>query len=343
MTTETKNDTILIVDDEEAIRRILKKMLNKHGYPCLEAECATQALQQLRNNNVALAVLDICMPHTSGLELLPEIKNQHPDIAVVMATAVIEPNVIIECMKEGAQDYIVKPYELDKVLRSFEIVLHKRQLALTMKKFQEKLIGKVEQQQTEIHRLFLGSIESLVCALESKDKYTAGHSRRVCEFTQIIAKHFGLPDADLEDIHYGALLHDVGKIAINQNIQNKPGKLTEEEYEYIMTHSQIGPSIVKPIANENIVNIIKYHHTRYDGRGRNQELFGMQLPLGVRIVTLADAFDAMTSARPYRKTLTLEEALAEVKRCSGTQFDPAIVEVFLKIPHFELLSIIALD
>jgi putative two-component system response regulator len=343
MTTETKNETILIVDDEEPIRRILKKMLSRQGYPCLEADCATQALQQLGHNSVALAVLDICMPHTSGLELLPEIKIQHPDTAVVMATAVIEPNIIIECMKEGAQDYIVKPYELDKVLRSFEIVLHKRQLALTMKQFQEKLKGKVEEQQTEIRRLFLGSIESLVCALESKDKYTAGHSRRVCELTLMIAKYLGVPVADLEDIHYGALLHDVGKIAINPDIQNKPGKLTDEEYEHIMTHAQIGPSIVKPIANENIVNVIRYHHTRYDGHGKNQTLFGTQLPLGVRIVTLADSFDAMTSERPYRKGMTLEQALMEIKRCSGTQFDPTIVEVFLKIPHAELLAIIKLD
>jgi putative two-component system response regulator len=343
MTTETKNETILIVDDEEPIRRMLKKMLSKQGYACLEADCASQALQQLGQNAVALAVLDIMMPHKSGLELLPEIKNQHPDTAVVMATALIEPNIIIECMKGGAQDYIVKPYELGKVLRSLEIVLHKRQLALTLKQFQENLKGKVEEQQTEIRRLFLGSIESLVCALESKDKYTAGHSRRVCEFTLIISKYLGLPAADLEDIHYGALLHDVGKIAINPDIQNKPGKLSEEEYEHIMTHSQIGPSIVKPIANENIVNIIRYHHSRYDGHSKNQTVPGSQLPVGVRIVTLADAFDAMTSERPYRKSLTLEEALSEVKRCSGTQFDPGIVDAFFKIPGPELLAIIALE
>jgi response regulator RpfG family c-di-GMP phosphodiesterase len=343
MTTAIKNETILIVDDEEPIRRILKKMLSKQGYPCLEADCAAQALQQLGHNTVALTVLDIVMPHKSGLELLPEIKNRHPDTAVVMATAVIEPNIIIECMKEGAQDYILKPYELNKVLRSLEIVLHKRQLALTLKQFQEHLQGKLEEQQTEIRRLFLGSIESLVCALESKDKYTAGHSRRVCEFTLIIAKYLGIPAAFLEDIHYGALLHDVGKIAINQDVQNKPGKLTDEEYEHIMTHSQIGPSIVKPIANDNIVNIIRYHNTRYDGHGKNQVLFGSQLPIGVRIVTLADSFDAMTSERPYRKGFTLQEAQAEVKRCSGSQFDPVIVDVFQKIPDAELQAIISLD
>jgi response regulator RpfG family c-di-GMP phosphodiesterase len=343
MTTEIKNAIILLVDDEEPIRRPLRKMLTKRGYSCLEADCASQAMQQLGNNTVALAILDIVMPHKSGLELLPEIKNQHPDTAVVMATAVIEPDIIIECMRAGAQDYIVKPFELDKVIRNLEIVLNKRQLAQTLKQFQESLQGKVDEQATEIRRLFLGSIESLICALESKDKYTAGHSRRVSEFTLTISRYLGIPDKDLEDIHYGALLHDVGKIAINPDIQNKPGKLTKEEYEHIMTHSQIGPSIVKPIANENIINIIKYHHTRFDGSGKNQTLSGAQLPLGVKIVTLADAFDAMTSERPYRQSMTMEEAQSEIKRCSGTQFDPAIVEAFLKIPGPEILAIINLQ
>ena len=342
MTTETKNETILLVDDEEPVRRPLRKMLTRQGYACLEADCASQAMQQLGGNAVALAILDVVMPYKSGIELLPEIKNQHPDTAVIMATSVIEPDIIIECMKEGAQDYILKPFELAKVLGSLETVLHKRQLALTMKQFQESLKGKVTEQATEIRRLFLGSIESLVCALESKDKYTAGHSRRVSEFTLRISRRMGIPDEQVEDIHYGALLHDVGKIAIDPDIQNKPGKLTQEEYENIMTHAKIGSSIVKPIANENIVDIIKYHHTNYDGSGKDQTLSGSQLPVGVRIVTLADAFDAMTSERPYRAGFSIEDALAEIKRCSGTQFDPEIVDVLLTIPDTELNEIIGL-
>ena len=343
MTAETKNETILIVDDEEPIRRPLRRMLTKRGYACLEADCAEMAMQQLRANKVDLAILDIMMPQKSGRELLPEIKTQHPDTAVIMATAMIEPEIIVECMKEGALDYIMKPYELDKVLRSLEIALHKRQLAITMKQFQDNLKGKVDEQAVEIRRLFLGSIESLVSALESKDKYTAGHSRRVSEFTLLIARYLGVPAKDLEDIHCGALLHDVGKIAINSDIQNKPGKLTEEEYEHIMTHSQIGPSIVKPIANENIINIIRYHHTRYDGRGKGQTMAGDQIPLGVRIVTLADSFDAMTSERPYRKAMTLDQALREVIKCTGTQFDASIVRVFMTIPEKEIRAIIALQ
>jgi putative nucleotidyltransferase with HDIG domain len=343
MTTAIKNDTILIVDDEEPIRRPLKRMLTKKGYPCLEADCARQAMQRLDENTVSLAILDIRMPAKSGIELLSDIKAVHPDTAVIMATAVMEPEIIIQCMKDGALDYIMKPFEFDKVIRSMEIVLRKRQLAVTLRQFQESLKGKVDEQATEIRRLFLGSIESLVSALESKDKYTAGHSRRVSEFTLAIARYMGIPSEELEDIRYGALLHDVGKIAINPDIQNKPGKLTQEEYEQIMTHATVGPAIVKPIANQNIIDIIRYHHCSFDGRGSDQTLIGAQIPLGVRIVTLADSFDAMTSERPYRKSLSIDAALREVIRCTGTQFDPDIVDVFIRIPQHEIKAIMALQ
>jgi putative two-component system response regulator len=340
MTTETLAETILIVDDEEPVRRPLKKKLTRKGYACLEADCASKAMQQLGDNDVDLAILDIMMPHKSGLELLPEIKDQHPDIAVVMATAVVEPNIIIQCMKEGAQDYITKPFELEKVVQSVEIVLRKRQLELTLKQFQESLKGKVEEHAKEMRRLFLGAIESLIIALEAKDPYSAGHSRRVNELAKAISKQLGIENGELDAINWGALLHDVGKIAVDPSIQNKPGKLTVEEYEHIMTHAQIGPRIVKSVADENIINIIKYHHTRYDGHGIGQTLVGSQIPIGARIVTLSDAFDAMTSDRPYRKSLTMEAALSEVKRCTGTQFDPEVASAFLRIPTAEVVAII---
>lgn len=342
MTTETVTETILIVDDEEPVRRPLKRKLTKKGYNCLEADCASQATHQLKANTIELAILDIMMPGKTGLELLPEIKEQHSDTAVIMATAVVEPNIIIQCMKEGAQDYITKPFELDKVVHSVEIVLRKRNLELSLKQFQESLKGKVEEQAIEMRRLFLGAIESLITALEAKDPYSAGHSRRVNELAKVISKQLGIQNEELDTIKWGALLHDVGKIAVDPGIQNKPGKLTAEEYEHIMTHAQVGPRIVKSVANEDITNIIKYHHTRYDGHGIGQTLVGSQIPIGARIVTLSDALDAMTSDRPYRKSLSLEQALSEVKRCAGTQFDPEVVNAFLRIPAAEVLAIIGL-
>jgi response regulator RpfG family c-di-GMP phosphodiesterase len=343
MTIETKNETILIVDDEEPVRRPLRKILTRKGYNCLEADCADKAIETLGSTDVDLAILDVKMPHKSGLELLPEIKGQHPDIAIVMATAVIEPEVIIECMREGARDYITKPYDLEKVAQRVGLILQKRQLEITVKRFQNSLQGKVEEQASEIRRMYLAAIESLVYALESKDKYTAGHSRRVSEFTLKIARHMGIPETELGDIRSGALLHDVGKIAVDPDIQNKPGKLTEEEYAQIMIHTDIGPSIVRPIANNGILEMIKYHHTRFDGQGKGQTMSGTQLPLAVRIITLADSFDAMTSKRPYRDAFSIEKAIAEIKRCSGTQFDPQVVETFLKIPENEIQTIIDQD
>jgi putative nucleotidyltransferase with HDIG domain len=180
----------------------------------------------------------------------------------------------------------------------------------------------------------------LVTALESKDAYTAGHSRRVNLLAYAISQRMGFTAEESDTLRWGALLHDVGKIAIDPAIQNKPGKLTPEEYQQIMTHTQLGTRIVKAVANEDILDIIRYHHTRYDGGGRNEELDGRDIPITARIVTLADAFDAMTSDRPYRKSLSVQEAFSEVVRCSGGQFDPAVVDAFLQIPDDEVVKIV---
>jgi putative two-component system response regulator len=292
----------------------------------------------LRSNRVELAVLDIMMPGRSGVELLPEIRKEHPDTAVIMATAVADPNIIVRCMREGAQDYILKPFDLDDVARTIQRVLHKRQLELLVKDYQFKLQGKVEEQSKQIRQLFLGAIESLVRALEAKDPYTAGHSRRVKELASAISLRMGMTDEDFDDLCWGALLHDVGKIAVDPAIQNKPGKLTPEEYEHVMSHAQVGPRIVKAVADENMLNIIRYHHSRYDSPGQVEA--GTNVPIGARVVTVADAFDAMTSDRPYRKGLTLEEALFETRRCAGTQFDPSVVDAFLSIPVPEIRAIV---
>ncbi|NQT31265.1 MAG: HD domain-containing protein [Deltaproteobacteria bacterium] len=184
-----------------------------------------------------------------------------------------------------------------------------------------------------MRRLFLGAIEALVFALEAKDKYTAGHSRRVTKLALAIGKQLGLPKDEIEDLRWGSLLHDVGKIAVDQSIQNKPEKLTRVEYEHIMIHAQIGAGIVKPVVNDRVVAMIEHHHDRYDGAGLNQTVSGEDMPLGARIMAAADAFDAMTSDRPYRPAIPVEEALGEIKRCVDTQFDPVVARAFLKISN----------
>ena len=322
--------SILIVDDEVAIRKLLRQKLSRSGYWCEEADSAEQTLDKLRSSPTELVLLDIKMPGESGSELLPEIKASYPDTAVIMASAVTEIGIAIQCMREGADDYICKPFNLDEVALSIERALEKRRLQLKIKEYQQHLEEKIGEQMRKIRKLFLGAIEALVFAIEAKDRYTAGHSRRVTKIAMAIGSELGLSADDIDDLRWGSLLHGVGKIAVDQLIQNKPGRLTPEEYEHIMTHAHVGAGIVKPVVNKNVIEMIEHHHDRYDGGGLHQVVAGCDIPLAARILALADAFDAMTSDRPYRLAMSKEEALDEIKRCTGTQFDPVVVTAFLK-------------
>ena len=327
--------TVLVVDDEQLVRRAITGRLKREGYTCQEAGNADEAMKMLSSDTAELVILDIKMPGKSGIELLPEINNTYPDTAVIMSTAITESNIIIQCMKDGAQDYIMKPFDLDDVALSVERVLRVRELEVELKEHQRHLEEKVKEQTGQIRELFLGAIESLVFALEAKDMYTAGHSQRVTQIAVAVGEELGLKQDELDDLRWGALLHDVGKIAIDPAIQNKPSLLTEDEYRHVMTHSQVGAGIVKPVASDRMIDIIRHHHDRYDGEGLNQVSIGEEIPIGARIVALADTLDAMTSDRPYRPATSMKEAVDEIQRCSGTQFDPEVVVAFMKIPVAE--------
>lgn len=232
---------------------------------------------------------------------------------------------------------------MEDIASSVNGALQERSLEFELKDYEMSLEEKVEQQTKAMRKLFMGAMESLVFALEAKDKYTAGHSRRVAEIATTIGKQRGLSQDELEDLNWAALLHDIGKIAIDPEVQNKPGRLTPEEYEYIMSHVHIGTHILSPVVNDRILEIVRHHHDRYDGTALGQTIGGEDIPLGAKIMAVADSFDAITSDRPYRSAQSIEKAIAEIKRCAGSQFDPVVVNTLLEIPALSLRSMMSKD
>ena len=271
------------------------------------------------------------MPGKSGVELLPEIKANYPDTAVIMATATTDTSIAIQCMKQGAYDYLTKPFNLDEVVLSVDRALEKRRLKLKNRDYQQHLEQKVETQARKIRASFLGAITALAYALEAKDTYTSGHSQRVAEISVAIAKELGLPQHSVERIRQAGLIHDIGKIGVRESVLNKPDRLTDEEFQHVKYHCEMGEHILTPIVeDEEILKMVRHHHEHYNGTGYPDGLKYEHIPLGARILAVADTYDAMTSKRPYREAMSDETACAEIERGKHTQFDPEVADAFLK-------------
>ncbi|MBM4454146.1 MAG: response regulator [Chloroflexi bacterium] len=349
---------ILIVDDESSVRGIISRKLIQEGYYCDEASDGDIALKKVSDRDFDLVLLDISMPLKSGTEVLQEVASRYPDIAVIMVTAISNVETAIQSMKLGAYDYIIKPIDLNMLRLSVNRALEKRRLVLENKDYQLHLEKKVQEQTEKIRESFFNSIMSLAIALEAKDEYTRGHSERVTSSAVVVARELGLSDEMIEKIRLASLVHDIGKIGVEESILRKPGKLTEDEYRHVMAHCEIGERILHPIVDdEEILEMVRHHHERYDGTGYPDGLAaadpnadGMppsepasspvmkRFSLGARLLAVIDAYDAMTSNRPYRKALDIETARSELEKGKGQQFDPKIVEVFLRVSNEALAS-----
>jgi putative nucleotidyltransferase with HDIG domain len=348
---------ILVVDDEETIRDLLVEGLQGETYQCVACAGAEEALGALARGRFDLVLSDIDMPGTSGVQLLQDIKRRDPDLDVIMVTGVVDTETAIGSIRMGASDYVTKPFNLDEVMLIIERTLEKRRLLRENLDHQRNLEAKVRERTQELQRKnseieelfnelktafeevrqsYQDILEALLAALDTRDTETQGHSLRVAEYTVTIARRMGVVEPELTHIRRGALLHDVGKIGIPDAILRKPGKLTEEEWVEMRKHPEIGYHMLDDIKFlEKSLPIVLAHQERFDGTGYPHRLKGEQIPLGARIFAAADTLDAMTSDRPYRAALPYERAYEEILRCSGTQFDPAVVKAFASVPKEE--------
>ncbi|MBV9608084.1 MAG: response regulator [Acidobacteria bacterium] len=335
------SERILVVDDEDAIRSVMSSMLTTAGYCCTALPSGTEALRVLNSGSeFELMLSDLMMAEMDGIALLERAKERFPDMPVVMVTAVHDVSVALEAIRNGAYDYLLKPFEREQLLNAVRRALENRRLRLENRKYQLELESKVQKRTAQLkktmedlERSYDVTLEALGDALDLKDAETEGHSKRVTAFTIAIARAMGLADDEVRVIARGAFLHDIGKMAIPDAVLRKPGPLDPEEVQLMREHCYRGYQIVRKIPFlAEASEIIYSHQERFDGTGYPRGLKGDEIPLGARIFAVADTLDAITSDRPYRAAQSLEAAKKEIARWSGRQFDPVIVSVFMSMP-----------
>lgn len=334
-------ERILVVDDEEAIREIVCSMLAAANYKCAQASSGLKALEVLDSGQeFELMLSDLMMADLDGIGLLEKTKERFPDMPVVMVTAVHDISIALAAIRNGAYDYLLKPFEREQLLAAVRRALENRRLKLENRAYQTNLESLVAARTDQLRkamgtleRSYDITLEALGDALDLKDAETEGHSKRVTAFTIAIARAMGLSADQIRVIARGAFLHDIGKMAIPDAILRKPGALNPEEIAIMREHCYRGYQLLKriPFLME-AAEIVYAHQERFDGTGYPRGLKGDAIPLGARLFSVADTLDAITSDRPYRTAQTVAAARKEIELWSGRQFDPEVVRTFLSMP-----------
>jgi response regulator RpfG family c-di-GMP phosphodiesterase len=327
---------VLIVDDETCIRKLLSTLLSQAGVSCSAAADPHEALSMLQKTNFEAVISDLRMGATSGFELLREVRTRYPKVAFLMATGVDDVRVGVRAMKEGADDYLLKPFDIDVVLASLQRALERKHLEREVENYRQHLEEMVSQRtqelqaaMTELEHSHSATLEALGSAIDLRDGPTAGHSRRVLLYSMKIAEELGGMENQLRTLGMGAWLHDIGKLAIPDSILLKPGALNEQERQIMERHVQLGYDLVKGIPFlAEAAEVILAHHERHNGSGYPRGLRGQEIPMCARIFAVADSFDAMTSDRPYRSALPLQTAQSVIRAGRGELFYPEVVDAF---------------
>jgi len=337
----TRQIRILVVDDDPGIGKLLTTKLKSSGFFSQSCSSGEEALKLLSNQSFDAIISDLNMPGISGLELLESARNVAPQTAFLMATGVSDVAVGITAMKQGAADYLLKPFQMEAVIVSLRRALEMKRMEAELIEYRQRLENMVDQRTEQlmaalrrIELTYDETLEALAAALDLRDNETAGHSRRVTLYSKELARRLNFSAEQLKQLERGTYLHDIGKIGIPDSILLKPATLSSEETAIMQKHVRIGYELMSRVAFLSpAAQIVLTHQERFDGKGYPQGLKGEEIPLVARIFAIADTMDAIMSDRPYRRGRPYAIARAEIARESGKQFDPRVVDVFLSVPE----------
>jgi putative two-component system response regulator len=338
MASESPRATILVVDDQENNIRILERLLRKSGYDQLvTATDPREAVGLFRQHQPDLVLLDLHMPYLDGFQVLEQLAPEIPGnsfLPVLVLTADLSAEARKRALAMGAKDFLAKPFDSIEVMLRIQNLLEARFLYLELQGQNDLLERKVYQRTQELEEAQVEILERLALAAEFRDDATHEHTRRVGEISARLARKLGLPDAVVELVRRAAPLHDLGKIAVPDSLLLKYERLSAEEFEIVKSHTTVGARILSGSRHPLLrlaEEIALTHHEHWDGNGYSPDLRGEQIPIVSRIVAIADVFDALTHARPYKAAWSVAEARAEIERQKGRQFDPRIVDAFLEL------------
>jgi putative two-component system response regulator len=349
MTAGTRRDaSVLVVDDDAAIRRMITRILERVGYSCAEASDPVQARHLARGQHFDLVTCDVNMPSGSGLSLVGDLRASDPDLAVLMVSGMDDRQIAATATELGAYGYVMKPFATNEMLIAVDNALRRRELEIENRVHQQHLETLVAERTADltatVERLSRAeealrasqeeAIRRLAYAVEFRDPTTGAHLNRMSRTCELLAARSGMSAERTQLIRIASPMHDIGKIAVSDDILHKPGKLSPADWEEMRKHPLIGSEILSGSESEllRLGGLIALtHHERWDGGGYPQGLSGEAIPVEGRIVALADVFDALTSERPYKPAFEVDHALAIMREERGRHFDPEYLDLFLTV------------